>query len=185
MMLKIFTKEEIRDLIFSVFVIAIIFSFPSFNNFFKFLLIVIISFIAHELSHKFMAMRFNCIAFYKIWLTGIIFGLIFMFVGIKFVAPGAVIIYPFRFGRWRFKIRELTRKEEAIIASAGPLANIMIALIALLFKNPLVLSIGFINSWLALFNLLPIPPLDGSRVIKWNPFLWFLLFLISLILFLI
>ena len=33
--------------------------------------------------------------------------------------------------------------------------------------------IGFhINSFLALFNLLPIPMLDGSKVMKWNLPLW-------------
>jgi len=34
-------------------------------------------------------------------------------------------------------------------------------------------SIGVaINAWLALFNMLPIGPLDGSKVLSWNPIVW-------------
>jgi Zn-dependent protease len=32
-----------------------------------------------------------------------------------------------------------------------------------------------INSWLAFFNLLPLPPLDGSKVIVWKWQVWLLL----------
>jgi Zn-dependent protease len=33
----------------------------------------------------------------------------------------------------------------------------------------LTLVLGFnVNSYLALFNLLPIPPLDGSKIVQWN-----------------
>jgi Zn-dependent protease len=31
---------------------------------------------------------------------------------------------------------------------------------------------AYINAWLAFFNLLPIPPLDGSKMIRTNPALW-------------
>ena len=62
----------------------------------------------------------------------------------------------------------------AIVALAGPMVNIILALLgafALRFfvEQPAIL--GFlsvfilINSVLAIFNLLPIPPLDGSKII--------------------
>lgn len=66
------------------------------------------------------------------------------------------------------------RWSEAIVAGAGPLSNISIALIFGLFlriypANPALLSIVsvivFINILLALFNLMPIPPLDGSKLL--------------------
>ncbi|MCD6434530.1 MAG: site-2 protease family protein, partial [Candidatus Diapherotrites archaeon] len=31
---------------------------------------------------------------------------------------------------------------------------------------------AYINFFLAFFNLLPVPPLDGSKVIVWNKFVW-------------
>lgn len=70
---------------------------------------------------------------------------------------------------------------EALVAFAGPGINILLALIfglLLRFHEVLVLDavlvevfgyVVFINILLALFNLIPIPPLDGSKVIE--PFL--------------
>jgi len=32
---------------------------------------------------------------------------------------------------------------------------------------------GFmVNLWLAAFNMLPFPPLDGGKVLSWNPIIW-------------
>ncbi len=63
-------------------------------------------------------------------------------------------------------------KDPILIALAGPLTNIFILLFFLfLYKqnlNPLINEISFYliktNLILALFNLLPIPPLDGSKL---------------------
>jgi Zn-dependent protease len=55
------------------------------------------------------------------------------------------------------------------VALAGPAANIILAqFLLLLFRTtafpPLLLGVYF-NLGLAVFNLLPIPPLDGSRIL--------------------
>lgn len=65
--------------------------------------------------------------------------------------------------------------DEALTAFAGPGANILLALVfglAIRFiggpETPLIdafAMIVYINMLLALFNLIPIPPLDGSRVL--------------------
>lgn len=66
---------------------------------------------------------------------------------------------------------------EAIVAAAGPASNIAIALIfAILIRMAdviglnqafvsLAFSIIFLNIFLAFFNLIPIPPLDGSKIL--------------------
>jgi Zn-dependent protease len=66
---------------------------------------------------------------------------------------------------------------EAIVAFAGPLANLVIAVIfAVLVRLADVLSLSsafvelsigviVLNIFLAFFNLVPIPPLDGSKIL--------------------
>ncbi len=66
------------------------------------------------------------------------------------------------------------KRDTALIALAGPVTNILIALLLSLvikFINlPLqvsqpLFSIVVINLGLAFFNLIPVPPLDGSKII--------------------
>lgn len=69
------------------------------------------------------------------------------------------------------------KHSEALVAFAGPLTNIVLALIfGILIRFGDVLSLGsafydvaalivFINLILAIFNLIPIPPLDGSKIL--------------------
>ncbi len=66
---------------------------------------------------------------------------------------------------------------EPLVAFAGPCANIVIAIIfGILIRvmaaggviNPLTIIFAFIvlvNIGLAIFNLIPIPPLDGSKIV--------------------
>lgn len=73
------------------------------------------------------------------------------------------------------------RKDLAIVALSGPITNVILAVIASLFIKILplfsfipfetyssiyflLIQIAHINLLLAIFNLIPIPPLDGSKV---------------------
>lgn len=62
------------------------------------------------------------------------------------------------------------KRDEIFVALAGPAGNILLAIIcSLVFKiigtqNILLYLLVLINVSLAVFNLIPIPPLDGSKV---------------------
>ncbi len=76
-----------------------------------------------------------------------------------------------------FNLRD-GRKDLAIVSLAGPLTNVLIAIIASLIlkiipPSPdlilntlyfILVSIVRLNLLLAIFNLFPIPPLDGSKI---------------------
>ena len=128
---------------------------------------VLTGFLAHELSHRYYAHRLGGFARFRIWVAGAVFALMTSLFGFLFAAPGAVYIsgvYDTR-GNGR-------------VSLAGPAANMVAA--ALLYATAAALSpytiyaglfgiIGGLNSWYAVFNMLPIPPLDGSKVLAWEP----------------
>lgn len=68
-------------------------------------------------------------------------------------------------------------RDTALVSLAGPLSNILLLLITALFNymfkssaGSLLLiflfTFGMINAVLAIFNLLPIPPLDGHKIVS-------------------
>lgn len=61
------------------------------------------------------------------------------------------------------------KRDMILVGFAGPLANIILAqffvMIYYLTSNPIFLLAVHLNLILAAFNLFPIPPLDGSRVL--------------------
>jgi len=79
-----------------------------------------------------------------------------------------------------YNIRGNPQKGAALIAAAGPLSNITIAVVFGIFLRLAAVLFGpiqtagliilvnivvFINILLAIFNLIPVPPLDGSSIL--------------------
>jgi Zn-dependent protease len=145
---------------------------------------VTLSFVLHELMHKFVAQHFGAAAAFRKSDNGIIITLITSLFGFLIGLPGATVIYASHF----------TRSEEGYVSLAGPLTNFAVfavfaaigsALFPGFFSNLLnnlfntSVTAGsylqtmlgftvFISIYLAFFNMLPIYPLDGSKVLRWN-----------------
>ena len=190
-----FTGKEIRDLIISFIVIALVFTILYSNGDYSHVTLIFpvvmigvgAGFIFHELGHKFVAMHYGYYAEYELWPTGLLIALVSSFFGFIFAAPGAVVIYS----------NGMEKKTNGLISIAGPIVNIVLGLIFFLILGSLgdfiytetgaivylICVLGTrINFFLAAFNLLPIPPLDGSKVMSWSVPVWLITFAIAAIL---
>lgn len=144
-----------------------------------YIVLVLIMLPVHELAHAFVATKlgdstprwhgrltFNPFAHLDLWGT-----LMLVLFGFGYAKP--VPVNPRNFRN--------PRRDMALVALAGPMSNLlMAAVVLLLFRGlllvPMLSDIVLIiagllvnifvpvNIGLAVFNLLPIPPLDGSRI---------------------
>ena len=170
------SEREIKDILkawiaislaFGILLSDSLFSFDFYQKFVMASLTVGIGFLLHELGHKIVAQKYGCFAEFRSFDTMLILAVAMSFFGFVFAAPGAVMIS----GR-------VDKTKNGMISAAGPLVNIGLALIFLallsiqaqnLFKE--AFYYGFVvNSWLALFNMIPFGLFDGSKILKWNKF---------------
>ena len=181
-MMNFFTKQEIFDLAVSILVLTIIFFYLQMGSIEICLVVVMISFLSKVVVNKFIAKKFGCIAVYKIYLLGLISGVVLMFLSIPFTLIGWVDTYPYSYGRWGFKVVEISRMEMGLIAVGGILVNFGLAILfkMLSYKFPVFITFYKINVVLTFWNLLPIPKLDGGRIMTWSLLIWTFLFTISL-----
>lgn len=138
------------------------------------LLTVGVGFLAHELAHKVVAVRFGQIAEFRAAYGMLLLAIAGGLAGLVFAAPGAV----HHRGR-------LSERQHGLIALAGPVTNLALAalFVPVVLLDPLLGSRGVtINLLLAAFNLLPVGGLDGATVRSWSTAVWLGSFILSLLL---
>ncbi|WP_135665422.1 metalloprotease [Halorhabdus rudnickae] len=123
-----------------------------------------VAFVLHELAHKVVAVRFGQVAAFRADYGMLFLAVVSALAGFIFAAPGAVV----HRGR-------ITPRESGLIALAGPVTNLALAAaflpVALLAASTAsaVATFGVtINLLLAGFNMLPVGPLDGKTVLRWD-----------------
>lgn len=143
------------------------------------ILTVGLGFVLHELAHKYVAIRYGAYARYQTWTLGLLLAVIMAFaVGFVFAAPGAVYVYG----------NHITREQNGKISLAGPLTNLVLGFLfiglglALPAAREIATLGSTVNFFLGAFNLLPIFPMDGSKVFAWNKAIWAAVFIPMLIL---
>lgn len=154
-------------------------------------------FLVHEMCHKITAQRFGYQAEFRAFNEMLFLAVIMSFLGFVFAAPGAVMIEGL-----------VKKKDYGKIALAGPLSNLIMSIFFLVIlylilgfgglkgildlgvrealQLPLVIAlllVGFIiNSWLALFNLIPVWEFDGAKIFRWNKKIYWLVVITAFIL---
>lgn len=140
--------------------------------------IIILSSIIHEYAHAWAALRqgdttakyagrltLNPIAHMDLWGTVLMPLALLYFFGIFFGYAKPVPINPYNFRNQRRGMIE--------VSLAGVGANFLVAILLGLFVrlmpgfslNQFLIFVVEVNIWLGLFNLLPFPPLDGSKLL--------------------
>ncbi len=173
-----FSPQEKHDILVSIAVLTVSFALafsggmvalysPGFLVFFSLpiaFLAVITGFFLHEMGHRVLARYYGCWAEFRMWNLGLLLALFSSFFGAVFAAPGAVYISGF-----------ITKEQNGKISAAGPMMNVLVALamfpIIALFPGSvgiIAYFIAWINIFLAGFNLIPFPPLDGYKVFQWG-----------------
>ncbi|HEV2316805.1 MAG TPA: hypothetical protein VGV89_04430 [Thermoplasmata archaeon] len=130
-------------------------------------------FVFHELAHKIAAQRRGYWAEFRMSPMGLVFSVITAFIGFLFAAPGATVVQDMA-----------DRRDWGITGLAGPVVNLVeggafaAAGFGLFYLGgfgawvPFLFVLGFFNGWFATFNLIPLGPLDGRKVLAWNTGVW-------------
>src|SRR5437016_1417439 len=188
-----FSPGEISSIIIAWLVLSIAITYQNFVGLFTgigSLEIVIAGFVAtatgfiiHEMGHKFVAIRRGYVAHFRLWMWGLLltlFVVIFSQGSIVFGAPGAVYIAPAAMAYYGYDSATRPRdpeQENMVISAAGPGINLAFAVtfLSLFFVAPLgsflstIAQFGFLlNAGLGSFNMIPVPPLDGSKIFRKN-----------------
>lgn len=174
-------KDELFELLISWLTLSVAFAWDL--NPYKFIHLFLMTsiavgtaFIFHEMAHRYVARRFGYPARFIMWKEGLLFALLLAVLTngrFVFAAPGAVYV----FGHPR-------EKENGLISLAGPLTNLIIAYLFLFLAFftpkaflPIIMTTAWVNAFIGFFNMWPIFPLDGSKVLPWNPVVYSLVLL--------
>ncbi len=191
-----FSKEEILNFIIVVVVLSIIYSWTDwgiekfnlatgFKNLLTAVVLIAITVFVHHAGQRMMALALGFRAEQKLWWHGLIIGLVLVMITggkIKFLAATGMLVYLLpvhRLGAFRYGPNLTTI---AKISLAGPVLNIFFSALVKSFEWAGLLSpyIGqrlfVLNLAFAAWNLLPIPPLDGSKVFFYSRLTYMFLF---------
>ena len=139
------------------------------------LVAVLTGFLLHEFAHKALAVRYRCWAEFRADLRGLLIGIGSSLLGFVFAMPGAVYVDG-----------NPGRVKEGKLSLAGPMTNLVLGGAALLLGllsrglgGTMFTDLGyivrltfaqmaFVNLLLGAYNMIPLHPMDGSKVLAWD-----------------
>ena len=177
-----FTPHELKGIVISILIIAFIISFKEwgvekfdlgsgFFNLFNAILIVALSVLVHDAGQRLWGMAIGYRIEFRMWTFGLLFAVIVAFISngnFWMILPGGFLLHHLaghRLGFFRYGINYFG---QAMVALAGPLSNLtLIIFLKILYvfsPNPLIQKAIIFNVIYTITNMLPIPPLDGSKI---------------------
>lgn len=137
-----------------------------------------LSFMIHEFAHKFTAQRYGMYAHFRMTVQGYYLSAVAILFAIPIFGTGVMAVGG---------AKDIDDYAKSTVA--GPLSNLVvagllfiIAEIVVIVSGSLSLPVEFIiyygmllNSFLGLFNMIPIPGFDGSTIFRWNRQIWVVL----------
>jgi len=176
-----FRSAEMRWIIVSIIILGIIVGFDdgreSFNlafwlpNLFLSMAVVGMAVLVHEMAHRIIALEQGFRVEFKPFFYGLVAGLliaVMSFGKLMFVAYSGVhmeMLEKHRLGYFRYGLGYFMLGK---ISAAGPLANFFVAFFfkfVPIFPMAIADKIVLVNALFAIFNMLPIPPLDGANIL--------------------
>ena len=182
-----FSLGELKDLLITTLILGFLFSATHRYFVYTAPISVLTNFIAasiifsfviagYIIGTKFFAERYNCRAEFVLWPIGAIFSIVVtMLTQFVFAVVGSIQITTKHSVRLGYRFIGLTNEELGKISLGGPLINLILAVFGFVFSP---LSPGFFNVFIkmnlifALFNMVPIPQMNGSKVFGWNRMVW-------------
>jgi Zn-dependent protease len=136
------------------------------------------AFVCHELAHKVSAQRHGYWAEFRWSPMGLAFSVFTAYLGFLFAAPGATVVGGMG------DVRQWGRT-----SLAGPAANLAFAAVFYVSSVAVwafgsaaffwLLLLAYFNTFFAAFNLVPVGPLDGAKVLRWSSLAWAASFVIA------
>ena len=178
-----FTEHELRGLIIAILIIAFVFSYDDWGpgntfvlsvgiyNFFNAILIVALSILVHDAGQRIWALAIGYRLEFKMWSFGLGIAIVAALLtkgSLPLVIPAGFMLHHLaghRLGFFRYGINYFG---QAMVALAGPLSTLMLIILlkvlSVFSPNPLIQKAIIFNVIYSITCLIPIPPLDGSKI---------------------
>lgn len=134
-----------------------------------------LSFMIHEFAHKFVAQRYGMYAHFRMTMQGYYLSAVAILFAIPIFGTGVMAVGG---------VSDVDDYAKSTVA--GPLSNLIVAGLLFIIAEILAITTGalaypvdfiifygmLLNSFLGLFNMIPIPGFDGSTIWRWSRRIW-------------
>jgi hypothetical protein len=179
--------KEVRGLLITTVVFAFIISFRDwgtetfsaalgFQNFILSIILVAIVLAVRELAHRSFALTQGYRSQFRTWIPGLLVGLVLTFLSngyLPVMLMGGVIVTHMKIHRLGKFFHEFNMKDAGWIAMSGPIACTIFAILMKPFAGTFLgYKLMMLAIWIAIFDMLPIPPMNGLRTFFGSRFIY-------------